>query len=236
MCHMIAILSDVHSNFAALEAVVTDAQRQGASHYVFLGDAVGYHCEPNECIALLAEIDAVAIAGNHDTYALAGGECKRSRLVTATLRHNVSILTDASIQWLRSLPRTFSKADTLFVHGSPFETPEGYLYAVDASVFPEGVLRLFCGHTHVQALGRSSAGLTFCNPGSVGQPRDGDCRAAYALMNGDEIVMRRVEYDIDRTIAAMVSAGFASHHYDNLRQGAQIGGRIDSIVFSEDFR
>lgn len=233
---MIAILSDVHSNFAALDAVVHDAQRHGASRYVFLGDAVGYHCEPNECIALLAEIDAAGIAGNHDSYALAGGRCPRSRLVTATLRHNVSILTDASLRWLRSLPRTASMADTLFVHGSPRETPEGYLYTVDASVFPEDVVRLFCGHTHVQALRRSPAGLTFCNPGSVGQPRDGDCRAAYALMDGDDIVMRRVEYDIDRTIAAMVSAGFASHHYDNLRQGTQIGGRVDSIVFSEVFR
>jgi hypothetical protein len=54
-------------------------------------------------------------------------------------------------------------------------------------------------------------------------------------MRGEEIVMRRVEYDVDRTVAAMVAAGFPPHHYDNLRHGTQIGGRIDSIVFAEDF-
>jgi diadenosine tetraphosphatase ApaH/serine/threonine PP2A family protein phosphatase len=155
--------------------------------------------------------------------------------VTATLKHNLAILTAESLRWLGSLPRMRNDGDTLFVHGSPLETPEGYLYTVSPATLPPGVRTLFCGHTHVQALGRSSDGRTFCNPGSVGQPRDGDPRAAYALMSGEELVLRRVEYDVDRTIAAMVAAGFPPHHYDNLRHGTQIGGRIDSIVFAEDF-
>lgn len=232
---MIAILSDVHSNFAALDAVVKDAQSHGADQYVFLGDAVGYHCEPNECIALLRDVAAISILGNHDAYVLAGGECPRSRSVTATLKHNLALLTDESLRWLGSLPRMRNDGDTLFVHGSPLETPEGYLYTVSPATLPPGVRTLFCGHTHVQALGRSSDGRTFCNPGAIGQPRDGDSRAAYALMRGEEIVMRRVEYDVDRTVAAMKAAGFPPHHYDNLRHGTQIGGRIDSICFSEDF-
>lgn len=232
---MIAVLSDVHSNFAALDAVVKDAEAHGAEAYVFLGDAVGYNCEPNECIALLDEVSAVSILGNHDAYALAGGECPRSRSVTATLKHNLSILTDDSLRWLGSLPRMLNDDDTLLVHGSPLETPEGYVYEVCRTTFPQGVRRLFCGHTHVQALIRSTEGLTFCNPGSVGQPRDGDPRAAYALMRGEEIILRRVEYDLDRTVAAMVAAGFPPHYYENLRHGTQIGGRIDSIIYAEDF-
>jgi len=75
----------------------------------------------------------------------------------------------------------------------------------------------------------ASCSKTFCNPGSVGQPRDGDPRAAYALLDGGQIISRRIPYDITKTQHAMIAAGFPKYSYANLSIGAQVGGRIDSI-------
>ena len=72
-------------------------------------------------------------------------------------------------------------------------------------------------------------GKSFCNPGSVGQPRDGDARAAYAILYEDNILLQRVGYDINKTQSAMKRAGFEEHCYQNLSHGTQVGGRIDHI-------
>ena len=107
---------------------------------------------------------------------------------------------------------------------------EQYVYRVSPELFQGHVTRLFCGHTHVQSLHRNG-GLLFCNPGSVGQPRDGNPRAAYAILDCDEVVLRRVEYYIAATEKSMKTAGFPDYYFLNLRKGAQIGGRIDRIHF-----
>ena len=97
-------------------------------------------------------------------------------------------------------------------------------------MLPDGYRRFFCGHTHVQKL-VDFGGKTFCNPGSVGQPRDGDPRAAFAVLDGERISLHRVAYDIDRTVAAMQAAGFHEEWlWKNLYIGAQIGGRVDDIL------
>ena len=87
---------------------------------------------------------------------------------------------------------------------------------------------LFSGHTHVQAL-VDFGEKKYCNPGSVGQPRDGDPRTAYAIVDGVDIFLYRVSYDIDQTVFAMKQAGYDAFYYSNLYIGAQIGGRIDRI-------
>jgi putative phosphoesterase len=225
---MIALLSDIHANLAALEAVLADADAQGADSVLCLGDVVGYHAQPAECIALLRERKAIHILGNHDAYLIEGTDCPRSRRVSEIITFQRSLLSETDINWLRESSIKYIKGSDLYVHGGPTNPTDQYLYVISSSIFPEGVQRLFSGHTHVQMLVRFGE-LWYCNPGSVGQPRDGDPRAAYALVTQDRIELRRVKYDIDRTVTSMRTAGFESFYFENLYLGAQIGGRIDRV-------
>lgn len=225
---MLAILSDIHGNLAALEAVVADARAHGATRFLSLGDVVGYHCDPGPCIDLLASLGATNILGNHDGYVLEATNCPRSKVVAGIIEDHRRLLSSEQRDWLaRSLP-SLLEGGSLYVHGGPRDVREQYLYTVSASTFPPGVEALFSGHTHVQVAAKIGA-KTYCNPGSVGQPRDGDSRAAYALSKDGELTLRRVSYDIQRTADAMRAAGYAPFHYENLFVGAQIGGRIDKV-------
>lgn len=226
---MIALLADIHANLAALEAVLADADARGAREFVSLGDVVGYHAEPAECIALLRARGAVNILGNHDAYLAYGTDCTRSRRVSQVVQYQRGLLSEEDRAWLRDSARQLSRGSDLLVHGGPSDPTDQYLYTVSPAHFPEGVKRLFSGHTHVQTWAQVGAERWYCNPGSVGQPRDGDPRAAYALVTSTSVVLRRVAYDVDRTIAAMQAAGFSPEFYENLRIGAQIGGRIDRV-------
>lgn len=229
LCLMLAILSDIHSNFPALKAVVADAISKGCTRFLSLGDVGGYGAQPGECIDLLKEIGAINILGNHDSYLLFDENCSRSRVVSKIINYQKKIISAEHIAWLRSSLRQLRKDDFLFVHGGPDDPQDQYLYTVSASLFPQGIRCIFSGHTHVQIMASFDM-FCFCNPGSVGQPRDGDPRAAYALLSSGEISLYRVSYDIDQSVAAMKAAGFEAFCYENLYKGTQIGGRIDSIT------
>lgn len=228
---MIAILSDIHSNLAALRAVLDDAVAHRCARILSLGDVVGYHAQPGQCIDLLAQHDAINILGNHDYYLISEENCSRSKVVAGIVDYQKRIVTPAQSSWLRGSLPSLKEFGSLFVHGGPEDPRDQYLYAVDDDTVPEDVERLFSGHTHVQALMRMARGKWYCNPGSVGQPRDGDCRAAYAILDGDQIELRRVAYDIEETVASMKKAGFEPFLYENLYHGTQIGGRIDRIKY-----
>lgn len=228
---MKALISDIHANYAALQAVVEDAFEQGCNQFICLGDVAGYHAEINECLALLRSLPGLRlIRGNHDAYLLSGSGCPRSEIVSHVLRFQASIVTSDNLDWLSTSLSHFSCGPDLFVHGGPDDVLEQYVYRVSSELFQDDVDRLFCGHTHVQVLHRIG-GRLFCNPGSVGQPRDGNPQAAYAILDRDEVVLRRVEYDVSATEKSMKAAGFPDHYFLNLRKGAQIGGRIDRIHF-----
>ncbi len=226
---MIAIISDIHANFAALEAVIQDSKKKGCTDYICLGDIAGYHSEINEVIELLRNLENLRfILGNHDVYLIEKTGCPRSKLLTSILRYQEKSIKPDNLQWLTSGELFIREGDTLFAHGGPEDTQEQYLYKIEEKIFPPGTRRIFGGHTHVQKvinLGKKQ----FCNPGSVGQPRDGDPRAAYAILNEDKILLQRVTYDIKKTQAVMKDAGFPEHCYLNLSEGAQIGGRVDNI-------
>lgn len=227
---MIAILSDVHGNWPALQAVLADAAGQGCTRIISLGDVAGYYAQPGECIDALSQHDALNILGNHDRYLISEENCPRSKVVTKIIDYQRSIVSDSQLAWLRRSVLSHKEAGALFVHGGPQDTQDQYLYVIDDDTIPTDVERLFSGHTHVQTL-IDVAGKQYCNPGSVGQPRDGDCRAAYAILDGYTVELRRVAYDIDQTAAEMKKAGFESFCYENLYLGAQIGGRIDNIKY-----
>lgn len=226
---MIAIISDVHSNLPALEAVIASIDALGCDRIISLGDVVGYYAQPAECIEILKSRNVTNILGNHDHYIVSGESCSRSKLVSDITEFQRNLISDVQRDWL-SLSRPFLiEGSVVFLHGGWKDPVDQYLYEVSETDFPDGATTLFAGHTHVQTL-LDIEGKTFCNPGSVGQPRDGDPRASFATMSSGVISLHRVEYDIDRTAEAMSKTGFPSKCYENLYIGAQIGGRIDKIV------
>jgi predicted phosphodiesterase len=225
---MIAIISDIHANLPALQAVMQDAIARGCSRFISLGDVVGYGAQPGECIELLRSHGITNILGNHDSYLVYDTDCPRSRIVSIILEHQKRIISAQQLDWLRGSLPLLEEETTLYVHGGPHDPRDQYLYRVSKELFTPGIKTLFSGHTHVQTLS-SFGDLTYCNPGSVGQPRDGDPRAAYAIISAAGINLRRVAYDIDSAVAAMKKAGYEPFCYENLYKGAQIGGRIDRV-------
>jgi predicted phosphodiesterase len=226
---MLTIISDIHANLAALEAVLADADARGATQIISLGDVVGYNGQPDECIGLLKSRGIVNILGNHDSYVTTGQNCTRSRVVAGIIDDHLTMISDENRAWLAGSVDRVVEGDMLLLHGGPQDPVDQYIYEVDETLFPEGVRMLFVGHTHVQAVLRFGD-RTFCNPGSVGQPRDGDPRAAYVTVQGGVITPHRVPYDIDRTVAAMQARGYEPFLYEGLYKGAQIGGRVDTIT------
>lgn len=225
---MLAVLSDIHSNAPALEAVLADAMKQGCSRFLSLGDVVGYGAQPAECIDLLRSAGAINILGNHDAYIVKNTNCPRSAVVSRILDFQRPLLSAEHRQWLASSSDSLLEGGMLFLHGGPDDRTDQYLYTVSREIISKDVRWLFAGHTHVQAIA-DFGDRGFCNPGSVGQPRDGDCRAAYAIIDQHTITLHRIDYDIDRAVIAMKAAGFETFCYENLYRGTQIGGRIDSI-------
>ena len=133
------------------------------------------------------------------------------------------------MNWLMQSVDSVQEGETLFLHGGPNDHVDEYLYEVGPNTFPKAVQRLFAGHTHVQV--RHDFGdKTFVNPGSVGQPRDGDPRAAYVVLDGESIQFQRVAYDIDRTVAAMKANGYEEFMWRGLYAGTQINGKISEIT------
>jgi len=230
---MLAILSDVHGNLPALEAVLGDAKGKGCTHYISLGDVVGYYAQPNECIDLLRKHDIPHLLGNHDNYIVSGTNCERSKVVASIIDDHKAMINPSNMKWLfKALPR-IEMDRTLMLHGGPDDPVDQYIYAIDQSIIPDGFNTLFVGHTHIQYI-HDFGGKRFCNPGSVGQPRDGNPKAAYVIFHDGEIKPQRLEYDIDRTVSEMKKKGYAAFLYENLYAGTQIGGRIDQITVNED--
>lgn len=227
---MIAIVSDIHGNLPALRAVLEEVDRLGCRRLISLGDVTGYYAEPGMCIELLRERNAIQLLGNHDEYLVSGSSCPRSKMVSELIPHQRRDVSKEQVAFMATLGSRYDEGGNTFVHGG-WENPlDQYLYKLSSAMLPEGFQRYFSGHTHVQSLIQFD-GKTYCNPGSVGQPRDGDSRAAFAVLDGVRITLHRVEYDIDQTVASMKRAGFTEEKlWQNLYIGAQIGGRIDKVT------
>jgi len=223
------ILSDIHANREALEAVLEDAQGRYDS-ILCLGDLVGYGADPNSLVEWARQNIAVTIRGNHDRASVVSDPMESfSPAARASTDWTRQALTAASREFLERLPRgplPYAGAD--LVHGSPADEDEYLFTPDDAGLVRQdlGAPLTFFGHTHRQGgflLARRAGGyidpgrpleieadhLYLVNPGSVGQPRDGDPRAAYALYWPEERVVefRRATYDVDRAAAKIRAAG-----------------------------
>jgi predicted phosphodiesterase len=188
---------DVHGNLPALEAVLADAEKEGAESYLLGGDYALFGAWPKETVERLRELDADWIRGNGERWTAAPDEAPdMARPAIAVCRE---VLGADLTRELAALPETLSREETLYCHASPesdvvsfFPEPvddEGELLrGVDAR-------RLVFGHTHL-AFKRQAGQIELVNPGSVGMPFDGDPRAAYGLVrDGGEVELRRVAYD-----------------------------------------
>jgi predicted phosphodiesterase len=246
----LAILSDIHANLPALEAVLADAQGAGLEHLWCLGDVVGYGAQPDECAGLIADRCELCLVGNHDLAVL--GELDDSSFspaAAAAVRWTRDTAAPETMEFLRRLePADESRAVALY-HASPRDPVWEYVLWPDQAaecIEMQAARVSLIGHSHVALFfvvpenGRRresagepveateaakgaqagpgtrldlSDGRWLINPGSVGQPRDGDPRAAWLELDTDtwEAAYHRVEYEIDRAAEAITANELPEH-------------------------
>ncbi len=245
----LAIISDVHSNLEALLAVLADARAQGVSDIYCLGDVVGYGPNPCECVDEIIRSCRVCVMGNHDQAALFDPDNfnPTARLAVLWARDQLEHggdLARANARWdfFGEMPRRHSEGDWLMVHGSPRDPINEYILPEDI-YNPRKMGRLFelvprycfAGHTHIPGVFSDGEFLVpdevggeyhltdrkvIINVGSVGQPRDYDPRASYAILDGNRVLFRRVEYPVEAVARKILAVGSLDKSLANrLRRG-----------------
>ena len=220
----IGLLSDVHANLPALEAVIEDLPPVDA--VVCAGDVVGYNPWPSECVERIRSVASVTVRGNHDRMVDTPDRYAHNEMAHAGLEHAAAELSAGQREWLRSRPdRTdVAAGDYRLVHSHPDPGErDSYVYPRDfAAMRPylDDHDGLVLGHTHVQHAATVD-GRVIVNPGSVGQPRDGDPEAAYAVLDTDrnEVDLRRTAYDVDRVRREIEAQGLPSGTAERLARG-----------------
>jgi len=216
----IAFISDIHGNFEALQAVFSELDKLGISQVYCAGDIVGYYSQINECCIELRSRGIPTVMGNHDWYMAGGGFCPRSRSVNDCLAYQRGVIEKENLDWLKTLPIQMQIGNIQMVHGGWADPLDEYLKP-SQEYFEKVLGEVFVsGHTHVQTI-RKFGNKTYCNPGSVGQPRDGDPRAAFAVYDGSEFELHRVEYDMQKVFDLMEAAGFNDYYYGGLKTGSK---------------
>lgn len=222
----LGVISDIHGNFAALKTVINELEKEKCDSIICLGDIVGYYSEINSCIELIREKSVYCIKGNHDSYLIDRKKCPRSNSVNKCIDYQMGVITKDNLQWLKENLGEYIYRDNFFaVHGGWNDYLDEYVKKFDFDSMREKYsnIKIFCsGHSHVQ-LKEEKYGITYFNPGSVGQPRDYDSRAAYAIIENYTVKLMRVKYNIDETCEAMKKAGFSEYFYENLYYGTKIG-------------
>lgn len=217
---MIALISDVHGNFVALREVLGEIDRLGISEVYCLGDVSGYYLQVNECCDELRKRNVKCILGNHDWH-LVSGTLSRSNTANNCLKYQRGVISGDNLQWIASFPVYREAGGLAMVHGGWTNPVDEYLNTVPEDYFANIPGRFFAsGHTHKQ-VSLLLNGKAYCNPGSVGQPRDGDSRAAFATFDGAAFELKRVPYDIAQICFLMEQGGFSAYHYNRLWTGAE---------------
>jgi len=239
----VAVLSDIHANLHALEAVLADVAIQAPDEIWCLGDVVGYGPRPNECCDLVRERTAFSLCGNHDLAVIEriplsdfSGDAGAAAVWTKAR------LGEAQRVWLGTLEPLGERGGLELFHASPRDPVWDYVLSEEAAIASLALTTapfVLVGHSHIAlALGWDGNDLVgglapagteteqgerrwLLNPGSVGQPRDGDPRAAWVLIDSDagRAAFRRVDYDIERTQAEIRAAGLPVALADRLARG-----------------
>lgn len=219
---MIGIISDIHGNHVALMAVLDCLNEMSISEVVCLGDVGGYYCQVNECCQTLRAHHIFSIMGNHDWYLATGESCPRSNSANFCLNYQRQVLTSDNLRWIKARPLEAYRYGVRMIHGGWNDPLDEYLKPSIEYFAGISGKNFSSGHTHVQCICLGN-GKAYCNPGSVGQPRDGDPRAAFATWDGSQFALHRVEYDIQFMEDCMKTAGFDPYYYRNLSRGLRIG-------------
>jgi diadenosine tetraphosphatase ApaH/serine/threonine PP2A family protein phosphatase len=243
----VAVVSDIHSNLPALEAVLEAIDAAGVEEVWCLGDVVGYGAEPDACADLVRERCDLCLAGNHDLAVLGGLDTSAfSETAAEAVGWTQANAAEPTIEFLRDLEPTALREGVGLFHASPRDPVWEYVLSIEQAdacmdVQPERICLI--GHSHLSLFftrpGREGQGETrgaqtsdgalldlgsgawLVNPGSVGQPRDGDPRAAWLELDTEVESARfhRVPYDIDRAAEPIAAAGLPKHLADRLYVG-----------------
>ncbi len=237
--HKIAVLSDVHGNLPALEAVLADCEKHCVGQIWYLGDFVGYVPFPNEVTERLRDKNAVSIVGNYDlkflSFARYARKCKKRKTLEmyAAFEWNYKALTGANKRYLQKLPKErrlkIAGLDVLLTHGSPADNEEGIGPMMPAERLNElsKIAKadvVLCGHTH-RPFKKRAGRVLFVNAGSVGRP-EGDKRASYAIigLSQGRVTVRhyKVEYDINRAANAIREAALSAGLIETIEKAASL--------------
>jgi putative phosphoesterase len=228
----IAIISDIHGNLPALEAVLEDIDEKNIDTIYCLGDLVGYYCYFNEVVEKIIDLHIPCIIGNHD-FALAfnNGIIERSKTCTNILGWQLKNVRNETIANLKLLPKKmeikFGDKSMFLVHGGLLDPIDEYLFDVNEDYFYKNNFKhdiLVTGHTHLISYKKFYNGKIWLNPGSVGQPRDFDNRASYLLLNDSfDVEFVRVKYDFNKVVNRMKNLGFENYISASLLNGKKIG-------------
>ncbi len=206
----IAVISDVHGNLPALEAVLDEIGRARVYH---AGDLVGYNPYPAEVIEIFRGKGIRSVMGNHDNAVLTGNVSWFNPVAAEAILWTRSQIDDEDRSFLASLPVRIVENDFFMVHGSPINELEEYVFPEDRHLIQRYIRLverdiLILGHTHVPFSMKFPEGLVF-NPGSVGQPRDGNWRASFAILDSStgEVEIVRVEYPVEKVVREIKRAG-----------------------------
>ena len=236
-----AVLSDIHANLEALEAVLADAAEERCTHFVCLGDVVGYNANPRECLARVQELACPVVKGNHDEQASTDSSTNGfNELAEEAISWTRAQLSAEEKTWLADLRLTRQVRDFTIVHAT-LDTPKQWGYVFNdldaiASFTYQHTSLCFFGHTHwpmafirddgvhrvvLDRMQLASGKKYFVNPGSVGQPRDRDWRAAYCIYDVAQQVLepRRVSYDLATAQRKIRAAGLPERLADRLAVG-----------------
>ncbi|PTX93538.1 metallophosphoesterase [Spartobacteria bacterium LR76] len=236
-----AIFGDIHANLHALETVLADAKAQACTHYVCMGDIVGYNAFPKQCLDIVRNLECPSVKGNHDEQASMIGEQEGfNPLAEEAMHWTREQLSREDKDWLRSLRLQRQVRDFTIVHAT-LDTPHKWGYVFNqldaaASFSYQHTTVCFIGHTHtpkayirdgsvrttpLDVLAIQQGKKYLVNVGSVGQPRDGDWRSAYCIYdtNTNEIHLRRLEYDIEGAQRAILDAGLPRRLAERLAVG-----------------
>jgi diadenosine tetraphosphatase ApaH/serine/threonine PP2A family protein phosphatase len=241
-----ALLADIHSNLEALSAVLEDIERRASIDELWvLGDIVGYGPDPGECIKLLRSRKHICVSGNHDVSCCGKKDFlyTMNPVAATACRWTSKVLSPEDVEYLNGLPEVIERNDFTLVHGSPRDPLWEYVMSQSIALINFDYFRTkYClvGHSHmpmVFKLGEDghcinlplseSVGVVLgkdkmiINPGGVGQPRDGDPRASYAIYDSEAKMIRlhRVAYDIKLTQQKMVKQNLPVHLISRLEKG-----------------
>lgn len=217
---MIALISDIHGNYEALKEVLKKIDFLGINEIYCLGDITGYYTQVNECCEELRKRDVKCILGNHDWYMISNTGCPRSKSANDCLNYQKTIITQENLDWLTTLPIYRRVGELTVVHGGWNDPLEEYLYPSD-DYFEKYPNKYFSsGHTHKQLV-KQFGDKVYCNPGSVGQPRDKNYMSSFATFDGNKFELHRVDYNVDEVSRLMAKAGFDEYYYKRLKDGAE---------------